>query len=250
MPKFSPNEIHNLAVKELDFEGKKQGNNVGSFLRQLILGGQDGIVNVLGIILGVATATNNAGIVIVSGLAATFAESISMAAVAYTSARAGKDYYNAMLEQEKREIKELPEVEKEEVRLIYMKKGFNGNHLEETVNHVCSNEKLWLEVMMTEELGLSESANINPAKEATVVGLASFAGSIIPLIPFFFLPTINMAIPSTVILSLVVLFMAGALKAKITIGNWKKSGLEMALIGGVAAISGYAIGALLGAAIS
>src|SRR3989338_9217022 len=99
----------------------------GSVLRQIILGGQDGLVNVLGIVLGLAAAvTVNKEIgpsaVIIGGLAATFAESISMAAVAYTSGKAQRDYYYRELEREKQEIKDFPEVEEEEIRLIYMKK--------------------------------------------------------------------------------------------------------------------------------
>ncbi len=73
---------------------KKRHHNSGSaIIRDVILGGQDGLVNVLGIVLAVATATNSRYIILVSGLAATFAESISMAAVAYTSAKAGTEYY-------------------------------------------------------------------------------------------------------------------------------------------------------------
>src|SRR3989344_5030954 len=80
----------------------------GSLLRQLILGGQDGLVNVLGIILAVATATNDAKIVLIAGLAATFAESISMAAVAYTSSKAARDHYLREQELELREIRLHP----------------------------------------------------------------------------------------------------------------------------------------------
>lgn len=248
MQHFTPTEIQKLAASELDTEEKKQSNNVGSLLRQVILGGQDGLVNVLGIILGVATATSNSGFVIISGMAATFAESISMAAVAYTSAKASQAYYQSMLEQEKREIKELPEVEREEIKLIYMKKGFRGKALDSVVEQICSNEKMWLEVMMKDELGLSESENINPIKEAIMVGLSSFAGSIIPLISFFLMP-VKIAVIATVIVSIAVLFLAGAIKAKVTIGSWKKSGLEMAVIGTLAVIAGYAVGAVLGVAI-
>ncbi|MFA6036426.1 MAG: VIT1/CCC1 transporter family protein [Candidatus Micrarchaeia archaeon] len=64
-----------------------------SILREIILGGQDGLVNVLGLVLGMASATNNAHLVIVAGLAATFAESFSMAGVAYTASKASRDYY-------------------------------------------------------------------------------------------------------------------------------------------------------------
>ncbi len=62
-------------------------------IRDVILGGQDGLVNVFGVVLAVAEATDTRYIILISGLAAAFAESISMAAVAYTSGRAGEEYY-------------------------------------------------------------------------------------------------------------------------------------------------------------
>ncbi len=80
-------------------------HKAGSLLRDFILGWQDGLVNVLGVILGVATATQNAKFVIVAGLAAAFAESISMAAVAYTSFKAEEDYYNSEVNRETLEMK-------------------------------------------------------------------------------------------------------------------------------------------------
>src|SRR3989338_7519647 len=110
-------KIRKMAKAELESHGNHGG---GSILRQVILGGEDCLVNVLGVILGVAAATSDLRIIIIAGLAATFAESISMAAVAYTSSRAEQDYYAKMVEHEKDEIKNLPEVEREEIRLIYM----------------------------------------------------------------------------------------------------------------------------------
>jgi len=88
-------------------------------LPEIILGGQDGLVNVLGVILGLAAATVSSKIVIVAGLAATFAESISMAAVAYTSKLAEADYYRSEYEREKWEIEHLPEGEREEIKALY-----------------------------------------------------------------------------------------------------------------------------------
>src|SRR5438067_11963315 len=72
-------------------------------LRDIILGGQDGLVNVLGLVLGVAAATAQLRIIVVAGLAATFSESIAMGGVAYTSALAERDYYLAQLAKERRE---------------------------------------------------------------------------------------------------------------------------------------------------
>lgn len=229
-------------------------NDHGSLLRQVILGGQDGLVNVLGIVLGLAAAVSvNASIgaaaVIVGGLAATFAESVSMAAVAYTSGKAQRDYYFRELEREKQEIKEIPEVEKEEVRLIYMKKGFSGKQLEQIVDKICGDEAMWLDTMMTEELGLSESKDINPVSEGVVVGVSALVGSFIPLTPFFFMP-VEAAILPSLALSAIALFVTGAYKGKTTTGVWWKTGLEMMVVGLVAAFIGYAIGAWAGLAVS
>src|SRR5512136_1654402 len=95
-------------------------------LSDFILGSQDGLVNVLGVILGVAIASNDFKIILAGGLAATFAESISMGAVAYTSTLARRDHYLAELEREKREMRDVPEQEEEEIREILRKWGFDG----------------------------------------------------------------------------------------------------------------------------
>lgn len=232
-----------------ELEGHANRSPTGSLLRQIILGGQDGLVNVLGLVLGVASATSNPGVVLVAGLAGTFAESISMAAVAYTSSRAAQDNYKREEENEKWEMEHLPEVEREEVRLIYMRKGFRGKTLESIVSKITSDKQKWLETMMTEELGLGEEAKrINPVREAAVVGISSFVGSIIPLAPFLFLPVVP-AIVAALIISVLVLFGVGIAKAKLTIGKPLRSGVEMALIGMAAAIAGYAIGSFFGAGI-
>lgn len=139
-------------LKNEAFKSSSHGNE---FLRQIILGGQDGLVNVLGIILGVGKATGSSEIVLVSGFAAAFAESISMGAVAYTTSQAERDYYLAQEKKERREIEEIPEIEREEIRIIYRKKGFSGKTLESLVRKTTSNKELWLRTMMTEELGLS-----------------------------------------------------------------------------------------------
>lgn len=220
-------------------------SNAGSLLRQVVLGGQDGLVNVLGVLLGVAVATNDARVVLVAGIAATFAESISMAAVAYTSSKAAKSHYDSELAREKKEIREIPEAEVDEIRDIYRKRGFKGKLLEQVVKQITSNEKVWLEVMMSEELSLTESAKVNPAMETAVVGFSSLLGSLIPLLPFFFLPA-GHAIPLAVALSVVALFAAGAYGAKLTIGSWWKKGVELAAVGMLAALAGFAIGSLLG----
>lgn len=224
---------------------KETHKDVGSRLRDFILGWQDGLVNVLGVTLAVATATNDFNIVIIAALAATFAESISMAAVAYTSFKAEADFYKAELAREKREIEEMPDEERREVREIYRKFGFRGELLNRVVKHITANKRRWIHVMMEHELRLFPP-KVSPIKTAIVVGLSAIFGSLIPIVPFL-LFSIGQAIWATLVLSTTVLFFVGAIKARTTIGHPIKSGIEMAAIGMLAALAGYAIGAVLGA---
>jgi predicted membrane protein (TIGR00267 family) len=218
----------------------------GSNISDIILGGQDGLVNVLGLVLGLAVASQDIRIILAGGLAATFAESVSMAAVAYTSTRADQSFYESEVEREKREIEELPDIEKEEIREIYRQKGFSGKLLEDVVEKITSDEEVWLDEMMKYELGLQPVEAKSALSSGVVVGLAAVVGSVIPLLPFFFLSTLQFSINEAILISLaisaVTLFVVGAYKAKATIGDWKKSGLEIAVIGIVSAFIGYAVG--------
>ena len=226
-------------------EERQQGVS-RSNIRDFILGFQDGVVNTLGLVLGVASAVNSSSLVLISGLVTTFAESISMAAVAYTSTKAAHEFYESQLQREKKEIEEMPHMEVQEIRDIYYKKGFKGRQLESIVKKITSNKKLWLETMMAEELKLFPDDYENPFKSALVVGLAAVIGSLVPVFPFFIF-SVKFGMIYALIFSIIALFIVGAIKAKITIGSWKRSGIEMAVVGTLAALVGYLVGSLLGA---
>ncbi|MBI5223230.1 VIT1/CCC1 transporter family protein [Candidatus Micrarchaeota archaeon] len=215
---------------------------LGMLIRNIILGGQDGLVNVLGIILGVATATSSTNIVLLAGLAATFAESVSMAAVAYTSSKAEQEHYESEILKETQEIEKRPADAREDVVTIYKEKGFSGKLLDEVVEKICSNKKLWLKTMMSEELGLQNPEDqMTPLKQGIIVGGSALIGSFVPLFPYFWIPVKEAILPSLII-SLLLLFGGGAYKSHITSGKWLRGGLELMIIGGVAALAGYLVG--------
>jgi VIT1/CCC1 family predicted Fe2+/Mn2+ transporter len=226
--------------------GELSRKNTGNTLSDMILGGQDGLVNVLGVILGVAAASNDIKIVIAGGLAATFAESISMAAVALTSKMAERDHYISELAREKREIIQMPEKEEAEIRRVYKAKGFDGKILDDITTHVMSSDKLWVDQMMKEELELKPVTQKEIYTSSFVVGLAALIGSFVPITPYFFLPIAN-ALWVSLGVSVVVLFLVGLYKAKMTVGKPFKSGIQMVVIGMSAALAGYFIGKLFGA---
>ena len=233
-----------LYKREILSKHIEKHSSTGAFFRDFILGGQDGLVNVLGIILGVAVATNDPKIVIIAGLAATFAESVSMGAVAYTSTRALSDYYRSEEEREKYEIEHMPEKEKKEVYDIYYSKGFKGVLLNKIVSNITSDKKRWLDIMMKEELGLSKEIT-TPVKSAIIVFFAALIGSFIPLTSFFFLP-MKTAVTVSLIISSIALFITGAVEGKINLSNWFKKGLQLMIIGMLAAFVGFIVGKLSG----
>ena len=215
-----------------------------SGLSDIILGGQDGLVNVLGVILGVAAATSDPRIVMVAGLAATFAESVSMGAVAFTSTIADADYYDSEKERELRHIQQAPQLEREEVRQIYAEKGFEGELLQRIVNTITADPEVWVAVMMSEEHQLTHIDRRDGWKAAFIVGLSAIIGSLIPLAPFAFLP-VGASMWVSVAITALVLFGVGAYKARVTVGHPTRSGLEMAIIGTVSALVGYGVGMIL-----
>lgn len=215
-------------------------------ISDIILGGQDGLVNVLGVILGIAAATGDPWVIIVAGLSATFAESVSMSAVAYTSTIASANVYESEREREYRHIQKSPTLERDEVIEIYQRKGFGGELLEKIVDTITANRDVWVAVMMAEEHGLRPTNRSHALRSALVVGISAIVGSLIPMMPFFIssIP-VHISMILSVLVAALTLFIVGVYKAKLTIGNPGKSGLEMAAIGTLSALVGYAVGLLL-----
>ncbi len=222
---------------------------IGRQLRDIILGGQDGLVNVLGLVLGVAAATAQLRIILAAALAATFSESIAMGGVVYTSALAERDYYLAMLAKEQQEVEEVPNVETEEVRHIFRDKGLHGELLERVVQEITSDKKVWVDVMMRDELHLTPVSATGAVGRALVTGFSTLIGSLIPLVPFLFVPLFGISVTAATVMALplsaAVLFAVGAYKALTLVGDWRVSGLQMLVIGMVSAAAGFGIGRLL-----
>ena len=216
----------------------------GSGLSDFILGAQDGLVNVLGVVLGIAAATNDVRVVLVAGLATTFAESISMGAVAFTTTLADADLYQSEREREYRHIVEAPVLETKEIRDIYENKGFNGDLLDRIVETITANKDVWVAVMMAEEHQLSPVDRRSAMKAAWVVGLSAIIGSLVPIAPFMFLP-VSVSMWMSVLVTALVLFGIGFYKARVTVGRPTRSGVEMMLIGTISALAGYLVGVLL-----
>jgi predicted membrane protein (TIGR00267 family) len=218
-----------------------------NWLRDVILGGQDGLVNILGIILGVIAGGGSDTVLLAAGFAAAITESISMGAVGYTSSISERDYYRAEQAREATEIATVPEAERQEIRDIYASKGFTGNLLDGVVETITANREIWLGTMMDEELHLQPVQSRDIMRTAVVITIATLIGHLIPLLPFVLLPRTE-ALVLAIVLSALALFGVGVYSALTLVGDWRKSGLKFVSIGLGAAAVGFLVGRLFNSA--
>ncbi|MDP9250208.1 MAG: VIT1/CCC1 transporter family protein [Chloroflexota bacterium] len=228
-------------------EPHRERHRQGNWLRDVILGGQDGLVNILGIILGVIAGGGSDTVLLVTGFAAAITESISMGAVGYTSSISERDYYEAEKAREVSEIATMPDAERQEIRDIYAAKGFSGKLLEDVVDTITTNRETWLATMMDEELHLQPVLTREILRTSVVITVATLVGHLIPLIPFMVLSR-TPALVVAIVLSGLVLFGVGVYSAVTLTGDWRKSGLRMVAIGLGAAAIGFFIGRLFNSA--
>jgi predicted membrane protein (TIGR00267 family) len=224
-----------------------EGHRKANSLRDVILGGQDGLVNILGIILGVIAGGGSNTVLLATGFAAAITESISMGAVGYTSSVSQRDYYDAERQRELDEIEVTPEAERREVRDIYAAKGFTGDLLTGVVDTITANRERWLGTMMDEELHLQPVAAADIMRSSVVITAATLVGHLVPLLPFLWLAR-GPAVVVAIVLSALVLFGVGVYSSVTLVGDWRKNGVKMVAIGLGAAAAGFLIGRLFHAA--
>ena len=216
----------------------------GGKIRSIILGLNDGLISTFTLLIGVAAATISGGnsIIVLTGLAAMVSGATSMGLGEYISSKSEVNYIRNEMKREKAEIELFPEEEKEEVREIFEKMGFQGGNLDSCVETITSNKQVWLDFLIKSELGLEEPEN--PAIGAILTFLAFVFGAFIPLFPYF----LNLGFFSLIFSSIVsfsMLFIAGASKSKITGESSLKGAIEMLIIGTIAFIVSYSIGIIL-----
>jgi vacuolar iron transporter family protein len=241
------NPLEVVPESQQTFHTQTDPHRHGRSLPDLILGGQDGIVNVLGVVLGVAAAGGGSRIVAAAGLATASAGAISMAAVAYTSALAAADVYRSERDREYRHVREVPTLERAEVRAIYESKGFRGALLDRIVETITADPDVWVAVMMNEEHHLSPVSQRSASRSAFVVGLSALVGALLPIAPFF-LPGTRAAAAASIAIAGALLFGVGAYKARQTTSPVLRSALELMAVGLVSAFVAWGIGSLFGVA--
>lgn len=216
-----------------------------SYLGDAVLGAIDGCVTTLAVVAGAIGGGFSNVVVIILGMANLLADGFSMAVSNYQNIKSQRELTEKARREEEYEIKQVPEGEREEIREIYRRKGFEGDVLESIVEVITSDRKLWVDTMLTEELGLAlESPHPMRAAVTTFGAFALFG--LVPLLPFLFAgPDVERAIVPSGIAAAIAFFGIGMLKGGVLGTSKLRSGLETLLTGGAAGALAYAIGAVL-----
>ena len=217
-----------------------------NWLRAGVLGANDGIVSTAGLVIGVAAATTNRGAIFTAGLAGLAAGAMSMAVGEYVSVSTQRDTEQALLATERRELREDPEAELQELAGLYQGKGLEAGLAMEVAQALTRKDALAAHAEA--ELGIDPHALTNPW-QAAVASFASFTlGALLPLIAVLN-PSPGWRIPGTVVVVLIALALTGYLSARLG-GAVIGRAVVRVLAGGVAAMAvTYLIGRLFGTAV-
>ena len=231
---------------EIHLENARFGK-IQQYLKEFVYGGIDGAVTTFAVVAGGFGANLDTGILLILGFANLLADGFSMSVGAYLAAKSERDTYDKHEKIEYWEIENLPEIERAEIEEIYAGKGFKGELLQQVVDHICANKKLWVDEMMKDELGM-----IRDSKSPFKIGAATFASFIIVgLIPLtvylwnFFFPTpINLFLWTSLLTGLA-FFLVGWLKSSVNQTSALRGISETVLLGLLAAVVAYFVGDVL-----
>ena len=215
----------------------------GGFLRNVIYGFNDGLTANFGLVAGVIGAAFESHIVLVSGLAGMIADALSMGASGYLAAKTEREVYANEIAMEREEIRLMPELEEEELALLYEAKGVETQRAREMAHDIMQDPERALAEKVREELKIGD-AHTTPLNEGLITGIATAVGAFIPFAPFLFMEGQAAAL-TAFLLAMTSHFAVGAARSFFTGRGLFKSGLDMFVVGLGVAVVGYLVGDLV-----
>lgn len=216
----------------------------GGLLRNVVYGFNDGLTANFGLVAGMIGAQSSMDVaghaVVVAGLAGTVADALSMGASGYLAAKSEREVFEHEIAMEREEIRLMPELEREELSLIYQAKGIPGDQAEALAGQVMSDPDRALDEKVREELGIAEATS-TPLREGWITGTATAFGAFIPVAPLL-VDTGRTAIWISFALAMLSHFAVGAARSIFTGRGVLRSGTDMLLVGLGVALVGYMVG--------
>ena len=215
----------------------------GGMLGNIVYGFNDGLTANFGLVAGVIAATSDISTILVTGIVGTVADALSMGASGYLAAKSEQEVYEHEIQVEKEEIRLMPDIEEDELALIYATRGIPKDQARALAQEVMSDPDRALEEKIQSELKIGEM-HTTPVKEGWITGFATAIGAFIPVAPFLFTEGL-LAIWISFGLAMLSHFAVGGARSLFTGRGLFRSGFDMFVVGlGVAGV-GYLVGELL-----
>ena len=236
---------HAMPTSVADFGARHKGAQTGGNVRAAVFGVSDGLVSNASLIMGVAGATQEPKIVLLTGVAGVLAGAFSMAAGEYVSMRSQRELFEYQIALEREELEEYPLEEQAELALIYGARGLTKEQADGVAAEIMKDPEQALDTLAREELGLNPDELGSPWGAAGSSFIAFAVGGSIPLLPFLLGSGPNLLYAIVAVTS-AALFAVGATLSLFTGKSAWWSGLRMVLIGGGAGVVTFVVGRWLG----
>jgi VIT1/CCC1 family predicted Fe2+/Mn2+ transporter len=214
-------------------------------IRDIVIGMSDGLTVPFALAAGLSGSVSATNIVVIAGIAEIAAGSIAMGLGGYLAARTDREHYANELERERREIIELPDREREEVAEVLRGWGLREPDIKSAVEAIIEDSDRWVDFMMKHELGLEEPEPQRARNSSLTIGLSYIVGGLIPLSPYMFIHEANTALITSVIATLIALFIFGYIKGRFTGSKPFRSAWQTTLVGGLAAGIAFLVAKLI-----
>jgi VIT1/CCC1 family predicted Fe2+/Mn2+ transporter len=218
-------------------------------VRDIVIGMSDGLTVPFALAAGLtgalAYSAKGPAIIVTAGLAEIAAGSIAMGLGGYLAAKTDSEHYASELDREYRETVELPEVEIEEVAKVFREYGLSEQQMQPVVTAITANQKRWVDFMMRFELGLEAPDPARAARSAATIAASYIAGGLVPLAPYILMKQVVPALWVSICVTLLALFVFGAIKGHYTGVKPVRGGFQTVLVGGLAAAAAFFIARLI-----
>jgi vacuolar iron transporter family protein len=213
-------------------------------VRDVVFGLEDSLVSTLGTVTGVAVATHDAYIVLLTGTVLVCVEAVSMSAGSYLSSKSATELYEERARQDHARVLSEHVSDRESLAELFTRKGFTKAEIAVAVAAIGRERRIWLKEVSRCEYRHAPSVSASPVVAAFFMGGFYIIGGGVTLAPYIFLD-MQLAVPVTIMMTFVALFGVGVLKAQLTGANLWRSGLEMFAVSTTASVLGYALGIVI-----
>ena len=239
---------HATTLGEISGKGAEPWHKTasGGFLRNVVYGFNDGLTANFGLVAGVigASTVNQHQAVVVAGLAGLIADALSMGSSGYLASKSEREVYEYEISMEKTEVDLMPEIERDELAVIYEAKGMDRDSAHSLATQIMADPQRMLREQVQEELKIGEFS-MSPLKEGWLTGLATAFGAAIPVFPFLIWHGTT-AIVISFAIAMLSHFVVGAARSVFTGRGVFRSGFDMFVVGIGVAVVAYFVGGWVG----